>query len=139
MQVQDTETRMPVKGVVHVDPVNTDPATKNGYAVGERLTNGEACAALVASGVGVFALGLFTTLAEMWAGLKTFLTFNNGVGPLSGKTIVPVIIWLVVWAGLHFTWKGKDLDFGKSAMATVALIALGFLGTFPIFFQLFAK
>lgn len=133
MQVLDTETKQSVAPVLQ-----TDPATQNGRAVGERLPNGEACAALVSAGIGVFTLGLLTTLVEAWAGLKTFLTFNDGVGPLSGKTIVPVIIWLVVWAGLHFAWRGKDLDFGKAATATLALIALGFLGTFPIFFQMFA-
>lgn len=81
---------------------------------------------------------LMVTGAEMSAGLKIALTWSNPVGPLSGKTGVGVIAWIVSWVILHTLWKDKEMDFGKVFTATLILIALGFLFTFPPFFGLFA-
>jgi hypothetical protein len=103
----------------------------------EAKPNGEAVAAMIASGIGCLALGLFTTLAEAIAPFKTFMNFNNPVGPLSGKTTYAVVVWLIAWAVLHFVWKDKDTNFAKAFTWTLVLIGLGFLGTFPIFFELF--
>lgn len=111
-------------------------AHRNGLEVEEQPV-GEAAAAILAAGVGAFAMGLMTTLAEFPA-IKTALNFYNPVGPLSGKTIVTVIIWLVSWAILYFMWKGKDIAFSRVFTATVILIALGVLGTFPVFYDMFA-
>jgi hypothetical protein len=58
---------------------------------------GKALAAMVAAGVGCAALGVLTTLAELSPGLKNVLNFYDPVGPLSGKTTVAVIVWLIAW------------------------------------------
>jgi hypothetical protein len=55
----------------------------------------------VAAGIGSTALGLFTTLAEANTFVKEVLTFYSPVGPLSGKTTLAVIVWLLSWAILH--------------------------------------
>lgn len=99
---------------------------------------GKAAAALVAAGIGSFAIGLMTTLAEASAGLSSALNIINPVGPLSGKTIVTLVIWLISWAILHSAWKDHDRPFSGVYTTTLVLIALGLLGTFPIFFDLFA-
>lgn len=104
----------------------------------DRRANGEAVATLLSAGIGVFLLGLFTTFAEISPGFKTWLTFDKGVGPLSGKTIIPVVLWLVSWIGLVVLWKDKNVNFNRYITATIVLIVLGVLGTFPIFFQLFS-
>jgi hypothetical protein len=109
---------------------------RNGLEVEEQPV-GEAAAAILAAGVGAFALGLMTILAEIPM-IKDALNFYNPVGPLSGKTSVAVIIWLVTWAALYFLWNGKDVPFPRVFTATLILIALGVLGTFPLFFGLFA-
>ena len=98
---------------------------------------GVASAAFVSSGIGCLVIGLMVTGAEMSAGLKSALTWSNPVGPLSGKTGVGVIAWIVSWVILHTLWKDKDMDFGKVFTITLILIALGFLFTFPPFFGLF--
>jgi hypothetical protein len=118
--------------------------TPEGVPAARQIPNGEAVAAMLAAGIGATALGFFTTLAEITTG-TTFrtggfpgLTWNTGVGPLSGKTGYAVIIWLIAWAVLYFIMKGKEYDFGRMFWITLGLIGLGVLGTFPIFFQLFA-
>ena len=103
-----------------------------------RLPNGAALAAIVAAGIGSLALGLMTVGAEASAALKTALTLNAGVGPLSGKTVVGVVAYLLSWAVLHWAWKDRDLDFDRVIWVALVLIALGFLFTFPPFFVLFA-
>lgn len=103
----------------------------------ETLPNGPAAAAILASGIGSMALGLFTTLAEASVAVKTTLNFYNPAGPLSGKTTVAVIVWLVAWRILHGLWKSEEVKFRKVFTAALILIGLGLLGTFPPFFEAF--
>ncbi|MBI2370436.1 MAG: hypothetical protein HYV08_09435 [Deltaproteobacteria bacterium] len=101
------------------------------------LTNGAAAAAALASGIGSLALGLFTTLAQAIVPVKDALNLYNPVGPLSGKTTAAVAVWVVSWAILHGLWKDRQVEFGRVFLATLILIALGLLGTFPPFFEAF--
>ncbi len=99
---------------------------------------GPVAAAILAAGVGALALGVLTTLAEASEGFKEFLTFSEPVGPLSGKTIGAVLIWLVAWVVLHIVYRNKAVESPKALTVSLVLIGLGVLGTFPIFFQAFA-
>jgi hypothetical protein len=104
-----------------------------------RLPNGAALAAIVAAGIGSAVLGLMTAGAEASTALHDALNLNAGVGPLSGKTLVAVAAYLISWVALHFMWRGRDLDFGRTMRIAYVLIALGFLLTFPPIFTLFAS
>jgi hypothetical protein len=99
---------------------------------------GPISAAILAAGVGCFALGLLTTLAEASESVKDWLQWNDRVGPLSGKTILTVIIWLVSWVVLHLALRRRAFETRRALTIALILIALGVLGTFPTFFQLFA-
>lgn len=105
----------------------------------ETLTNGPAAAAILASGIGSFALGLFTTLAQAVPTLRNALNLSDPVGPLSGKTTAAVVIWLVAWAVFHGLWKNQQVNFTSVFTVTLVLIGLGLLGTFPLFFELFGN
>lgn len=95
---------------------------------------GPIAAAVIASGVGVFALGLLTMLSEMSASIKDLLTFYDPVGSLAGKTVVAVLIWLVAWVVLHKVYRDKGFETRKTLTLALILITLGTLGTLPIFF-----
>jgi len=101
------------------------------------MPNGEAVAAILAATIGSFALGVFTFGAELSAGLKTALTLTTAVGPLGGKTVFAVVIWLVAWLGLHQMWKGQDKDLSQWLRVSWVLLALGFALTFPPIFTMF--
>lgn len=101
------------------------------------LPNGSGSAAILAAGIGSFVLGLLTTLNEASAAVSGALNFYNPVGPLSGKTGVAVVVWLVAWGLLARAWKDRDVDFGKVWGAALTLVILGLLGTFPLVFDLF--
>jgi hypothetical protein len=126
-----------------------DLHTKHDEQVAPELTalhladkpDGPAGAAMVAAGTGIFALGLFTTLAEASAAFKAFLErFDvvDGVGPLAGKTTLAVIVWAVVWAVLAIVWRDRDADLRRLFAIGVVLGILGAIGTFPPFFEAFA-
>src|ERR671911_2951898 len=103
----------------------------------ERPT-GPVAAAALSVGIGAVVLGFLTTLNEASASVHDFLEFDKDVGPLSGKTIIAVIAYLVSWAVLHGLWRRQNPMLRPILIATVALILLGILGTFPTFFQAFA-
>lgn len=103
-----------------------------------RKTTGAGAAAVVAAGIGTFTIGLMTSLAEASAGLRTALIWYAPSGPLSGKTGVGVLAWLVAWIVLHSAWKNRSVNFGRSFTWAVVLVALGFLLTFPPVFEALA-
>jgi len=105
---------------------------------GKTLKNGRASAALVTGEIGSFSVGLMTTLAAASKTFSSSLNWYNPVGPLSGKTSVAVIIWLVLWVVFNQLWKNKETQFGKIASIATVLLLFGFLLTFPPFFDLFA-
>jgi hypothetical protein len=104
----------------------------------ERPT-GPVAAAVLATGIGAFVLGLVTTLNEASTGVHDFLEFDDDVGPLSGKTIVAVIAYFASWAILHGLWRRQNRALRPILIASAVLIALGILGTLPTFFQAFAS
>ena len=98
---------------------------------------GPIAAAIIAGGIGAAALGLFTTLAEASTDIKDWLDWNSRVGPLSGKTLMAVFVWLVAWAILHVVYRNKPSETRRAVIIAVVLVGLGVLGTFPTFFQAF--
>ena len=102
------------------------------------VPDGPLAAVLLAAGIGAFALGLFTTLAEASAAFRERLVLNSAVGPLSGKTVWATVIFLVAWAVLAARLRNRDGLLRSATTIFVVLTLLGLLGTFPIFFQSFA-
>ncbi len=102
------------------------------------LPNGSAAAALLAGGIGSGVYGLTVVAAEASSGVAQALNLVEGVGPLSGKVLVGLVIWLVVWIILAKMWSLKEVDFRRITTVSVVLVLLGFLLTFPPVFQAFA-
>jgi hypothetical protein len=98
---------------------------------------GPISAAIIAAGIGATALGAATTLAEANTAVKNWLQFYAPVGPLSGKTIAAVAVWLLSWVVLHIALRRKQFETGRALTIGLILIGVGVVGTFPLFFQLF--
>lgn len=101
------------------------------------LKNGAAAAAILAAGIGSFILGLVTTLAAMSEAVASGLNWYRPAGPLSGKTSLAVIVWLVAWVVFHTRWKDTQIPFNHIFIITLVLIGLGLLLTFPPIFEAF--
>jgi hypothetical protein len=104
-----------------------------------RVATGEAAAAFLAGGIGCFVLGVLVTLTAMPAlvDLKNALNWSNPVGPLSGKVGVAMIAFLLSWGIAHVTMREKEVNLKTYVIVAGVLTALGFLLTFPPFFDLF--
>lgn len=98
---------------------------------------GPISAAILAAGIYALVLGLLTTLAEASTSIKDNLALSDKVGPLSGKTIYAVGVWIVAWVVLHFVLRAKEVESRKVLGIALVLVAIGVIGTFPVFFQLF--
>jgi hypothetical protein len=98
--------------------------------------NGSVVAAMLAAGIGSFVLGLMICLAQGSKAIANILNFYDPVGPLSGKTIVAVVAWLIAWGILGSKYQDQAADFGKMYKVTLVLVGLGLLGSFPLFFDL---
>ena len=99
---------------------------------------GPVAAAVLATGIGIFVLGLLTTLSEASEDVADFLKWSEDVGPLSGKTILSVIAFFASWAILHLLWRRQDRPLRPILIAAGVLATLGLIGTFPTFFKAFA-
>jgi hypothetical protein len=99
---------------------------------------GPAAAAILAGGFASMVLGLVTSLAEGDKGTADALTFSDKVGPLSGKTIITTCVLFASWALLAVVFRRKSPPVRPVLIAAVVMLALGVLGTFPSFFEIFA-
>ena len=100
---------------------------------------GPIAAAILAGGIGALTLGVLTTLAEASTTIKNFLQWSDAVGPLSGKTTLTVMIWLVAWGVLHLVYRRTAYETRRALTIALVLVLLGVVGTFPTFFQAFAS
>ena len=101
--------------------------------------NGPVSAALLAGGIGSAAMGLITLIYEIndKSAFAKSMAWNKGVGGLSGKSSLAIIVFFIAWAILHYVWKDKDTDFARISSISIALLIVGLLGTFPPVWHLF--
>ena len=103
----------------------------------EDKPEGPISAAIIAGGIGALTLGILTTLAEASETVSGWLDVSASVGPLSGKTLFSVLVWLVAWVVLHGAMKNTGHETRRAFGIAMILVALGVIGTLPTFFQLF--
>ena len=115
--------------------VAVDDAQPNEIAI----PNGAAVAAILAAAIGSAVLGLIIPLSEFLPAFKSALNWYNPVGPLMGKTTVAVIAYFIAWFVLDRTWKGREVQFATIWKVSLILFAIGFIGSFPPFYELFTR
>jgi hypothetical protein len=93
--------------------------------------NGSGAAAVLAAGIGAFALAVIAIAADRVAWVKSAMVFYKPTGPLSGVTTTAMIVWLAVWAVLEGRWRKKEVAIGRIGTVAFVLLALGLLLTFP--------
>jgi hypothetical protein len=99
---------------------------------------GGAAATLVAAGVGCAAFGVAVVLSESVEAVKQAFTLSTAVGPLSGKAVVAVVVYVLAWLALHVAWRRRPVAFDTVFRCTTALVAVGVVATFPPVYGLIA-
>ena len=95
------------------------------------LTNGSGAAAILAAGVGTFALAILACAGDKSAAVKNSLIFYKPTGPLSGVTTAAILTWLFTWAILEWRWRSRTVAAGRITAVALALLSLSLLLTFP--------
>ncbi len=101
--------------------------------------NGPVAAALIAGGIGSAVLGVvtFVNLVDPTSAFSQWLVWDAPVGSLAGKSGLAIIAFLLAWAVLGLIWRRRELRFGRIAVISFILLAVGLIGTFPPFWVLF--
>jgi hypothetical protein len=59
-------------------------------------------------------------------------------GPISGRSTLAVLAYVVALFVLVRLWHARNVNFGRVWTMSLVLLALGLLGSFPLFYGLFA-
>ena len=100
------------------------------------IPNGPGGAAILAAGIGCAAMGILAFAGDASGAIGKALIFYNPTGALSGVTTLAIILWLVSWFVLNRLWRTETVEMVKVNIAAFALLAVGFLLTFPPFMDL---
>ena len=104
-------------------------------ATANRDPNGAVLAAFMSAGLGAFFVGFFVLINEI--GLFVAPSLYGPAGGVSGRTTFAAVVWLIAWGVLHSQWKSRQIDVQPVFTATLVLIALGIVATFPPVWALF--
>jgi len=102
----------------------------------DELPNGSGAAAILGAGIGCGAMGVLAFWGDASDSMGKTLNWYNPSGTLSGVTTSAIVIWLVAWFVLDRMWRNKTVEIMKVNVAAFALLAVGFLLTFPPFMDL---
>lgn len=100
------------------------------------IPNGPGAAAILAAGIGSAALGILAFAGDASDAIGKMLNIYNPTGTLAGVTTLMIIVWLGSWFVLAKLWGTKNVAMGKVNILSFALLAVGFLLTFPPFIDL---
>lgn len=107
------------------------------YTNVQTLTNGSGAAAILAAGIGSFALAVLACAGDKLPAVKNSLIFYKPTGPLSGVTTVGILIWILAWGILEWRWRNRTVAAGRIAIIALVLLGLSLVLTFPPVIDLF--
>jgi hypothetical protein len=113
--------------------IPNSPTSSNSPA----LANGSGAAAILAAGIGSFALAALACAGDKLIAVKNSLVFYKPTGPLSGVTTVALLIWLTTWGTLEWRWRNRTVAAGRISAAALIMLGLSLLLTFPPVADLF--
>ena len=102
----------------------------------DSIPNGSGAAAILAAGIGCGAIGVLALWGDASTRMHNALNLYNPAGTLSGVSTFGILVWLAAWFALDRLWRDKTVAMVKVNVASFALLAVGFLLTFPPFMDL---
>jgi hypothetical protein len=100
------------------------------------MPSGPGAAAVVAAGIGSFALGSIAFAADKAPPLARLLILYRPTGPLSGVSTAAIAVWLAAWVLFHYRWSRRNVELCRIVTVSFVLLAIGLLLTFPPFADL---
>jgi len=122
--------------LVYKPPVPA-PSVETVTPVESARPSGPAAAVVLSAALGCLTLGVLSVLTAAEERFSDPLTVSDRVGDISGITTASAAVFFASWAVFAVVWRRADPSLARVAAAAGLLIALGLLGTFPPFFNLF--
>lgn len=100
--------------------------------------NGVAAAAILSAGIGACVLGVVTVATEAvpaWANIVAMVYLPSG--PISGRSTLATLAYVAALCVLVPLWRARTVNFGRIWTASLVFLALGMVGTFPLFYGFF--
>jgi hypothetical protein len=119
-------------------------AVADNYPVAEGVDahtkpNGVAAAAILAASIGACVFGATIVVTEaVPAWMNAAAQVYPPSGPISGRSTLAVVTYVVALVVLIRLWHARNVNFGRVWTVSLVLLALGLLGSFPLFYGLFA-
>jgi membrane associated rhomboid family serine protease len=95
------------------------------------IPNGSGAAAILAAGIGSFAVALLAIASDKYALVKNLFVFYKPTGALSGEATVAIFFWLAAWAILDWRWRKRTVSLPRINVIALVLLGLSLLLTFP--------
>ncbi|HEY1253621.1 MAG TPA: hypothetical protein VGF01_02430 [Terracidiphilus sp.] len=95
------------------------------------MPSGPGAAAILATGIGSFALAVLTVAADKSVPVKNLSAIYKPTGALSGVTTAAIVVWLAAWAILEWRWQKKTIQLKPINVVALVLLGLSLLLTFP--------
>lgn len=95
------------------------------------ISNGSGAAAVLAAAIGSFVLAIIAFAGDKSVAIKDGLNFYKPTGSLSGETTVAIVVWFLAWGFLERRWGKRAVAMGRINRASLALLILSILLTFP--------
>ena len=95
------------------------------------MPNGSGAAAILAAGIGSFALAVLAVAGDKLPVVKASLNFYKPTGPLSGVSTVAILIWIASWGMMEWRWRNRRVALRNISVIALVLLFLGLLLTFP--------
>jgi hypothetical protein len=97
------------------------------------LPTGPAAAAILAAGIGCFALGVFAFAGDAVPAVNRALVFWQPTGALSGVSSTAIAMWLASWYALSRRWGSRNVRILPVNLAAGVMLIAALLLTFPPF------
>lgn len=123
--------------LVYKRPAGAEASAETATTPERVRRSGPAAAAVLSAALGCLTLGVLSVLTAAEERASDALTLSERVGDVSGITTASAAVFFASWAVLAVAWRRADPPLLRVAAAAGLLIALGMLGTFPPFFNLF--
>jgi hypothetical protein len=95
------------------------------------IPNGSGAAAMLAAAIGSFVLAVIAFAGDKSVPIRNSLNFYKPTGPLSGVTTAAMVVWFVAWGFLEWRWGKRNVAMSGINRASLALLVLSILLTFP--------
>jgi hypothetical protein len=95
------------------------------------IPNGSGAAAMLAAAIGSFVLAMAAFAGDKSVLIKNSLNFYKPTGPLSGVTMVAIVVWFLAWGFLEWRWGKRAVPMSRINRISLSLLVLSILLTFP--------